>query len=128
MQGREMKVNVDVIGEKEVLRALKNLSTEKSRKVKGEVYVTGLDVQRIARERLAGRSGGTKAWKTGNLANSIIVDMVESGKFVEVGPEAPYGPYIEYGTIKMAARPYLFPAWLAVKDLFWKKIKELLAR
>ncbi len=150
-----MKVTVDVIGEKEILRALKNLSTEKERRVKGEVYASGVDVQREAKEKL--REMGT--WDLGNLANSIFVDLKDGGMAAEVGPEAPYGPYIEYGTKPhfpppdalegwakrhgfdsawpiciaiskrgLPARPFMFPAWLAIKDLFWKKIKEILER
>ena len=150
-----MKVNVDVIGEKEILRALQKLSTEKSRLVKGEVYASGIDVRREAQEKL--REMGT--WDLGNLANSIIVDLKEAGMVAEVGPEAPYGPYVEHGTKPhfpppdalegwarrhgfdsawpickaisergLPARPFLFPAWLAIKDLFWKKIKRILER
>ena len=123
-----MKITVDIMGDKEVARALRKMSIDKAKKISGEIYVAGIDVQRVAKERLAGREGGTRAWKTGNLANSIIVDLVEGGKFAEVGPEAPYGHYVEYGTVKMAARPYLFPAWLAVRDKFWKRIREILER
>ena len=150
-----MKISVDVIGDKEIQRALKNLSVEKSRKVKGEVYASGIDVQREARERL--RERGT--WDLGNLANSILVDRTEGGMVSEIGPTAPYGHYVEYGTKPhfpppdalegwakrhgfdsawpickaiakrgLKAKPYLFPAWLAVKDKFWKRIKEILVR
>lgn len=153
-----MKVNVDVIGEKEILRALKNLSTEKERKIKGEVYATGHDVRTEAQSRLEGK-GGLRAWDLGNLANSIIVDLKEAGMIAETGPEAPYGPYVEFGTKKhfpppdalegwakrhgfdsawpickviakrgLKARPFMFPAWLAVKDLFWKRIRRILER
>ena len=150
-----MKVKIDVIGEREILRALNNLSEEKSRLVKGEVYATGIDVRREAQEKL--RDMGT--WDLGNLANSIIVDLKEGGMVSETGPEAPYGPHVEYGTRPhfpppdalegwarrhgfespwpickviaergLPARPFMFPAWLAIKDLFWKKIKEILER
>jgi len=150
-----MKVKIDVIGEREILRALNNLSEEKSRLVKGEVYATGIDVRREAQEKLR----DSRTWDLGNLANSIIVDLKDGGMVSEVGPEAPYGPYVEFGTRPhfpppdalegwarrhgfespwpickviaergLPARPFMFPAWLAIKDLFWKKIKEILER
>ena len=150
-----MKMSVKVKGDKEIQRALQRLSTEKKRVVKGEVYASGIDVQREAKEKLR----DTKTWDLGNLANSIIVDLVEAGMVAEVGPTAPYGVYVEHGTkphfpppdalegwarrhgFKSAwpickviakrglpAKPYLFPAWLMIKDKFWKKIKELLER
>lgn len=150
-----MKIKVDVIGDKEIAKALQKMSEEKARLVKGEVYASGVDVQREAKERL--REQG--AWDQGNLASSILVERVESGKFAEVGPVAPYGPHVEFGTRPhfpppdalegwarrhgfdsawpickaiakrgLKAKPFLFPAWLAVRDGFIKRIKEILAR
>lgn len=150
-----MRVTVDLKGEKEVLRALQQLGVEKKRLVKGEVYASGADVQREAKQNLKDQ----RSWDLGNLANSILNDLTADGMTAEVGPTAPYGPYVEHGTkphfpppdalegwakrhgFKSAwpickviakrglpARPYLFPAWLMIKDKFWKKIKELLER
>lgn len=150
-----MKIKIDVIGDKELDRALKNLSTEKSKKVKEEVYASGIDIQRGAKQRLK----TLKAWDTGNLANTIIVERSSDGMIVEVGPTAAYGVYVEEGTRPhfppldaleawakrhgfdsawpickaisergLPARPFLFPAWLAVKDKFFKKLREILAR
>ena len=155
MQGNEMRINVDVIGEKEIARALQRLSAEKKKRVKGEVYASGIDVQREAKEKLRDQ----RTWDLGNLANSIIVDLTIDGLIAEVGPEAPYGHYVEFGTKKhfpppdalegwakrhgfdsawpickaiakrgLKAKPYLFPAWLAVKDKFWKRIKRILEK
>lgn len=148
-----MRITVDVVGDKEIERLLKKMSMEKSKDVRKETYASGIDVQREAKSRLREQ----KAWDLGNLANSIVVNMV--GDFCEIGPEAPYGPYVEYGTkphfpppdalegwarrhgfdsawpICMAinkrglkARPYLVPAWMAVVDKFWKRIKEILKK
>lgn len=46
---------------------------------------------------------------TGQLANNIENVQVESLK-VEVSSNAPYAAALEYGTSKMAARPYMAPA------------------
>lgn len=153
-----MKVTVDLKGDKEVIRALKKLSAEKKRKVKGEVFASGHDVRNEAMERLRGKEG-LRAWDLGNLANSILVEPVEGGMVSEVGPTAPYGPHVEFGTKPhfpppdalegwakrhgfdsawpickaiakrgLKAKPFLMPAWLAVRDKFFKRVKELLAR
>lgn len=49
---------------------------------------------------------------TGNLRNSISTTVGGSGSTlsVEVGPTAHYGIYVELGTSRMGAQPYLFPA------------------
>ncbi|MBA7465168.1 hypothetical protein ES707_00330 [subsurface metagenome] len=150
-----MKISVDIKGDKEIARALRKMSEDKKRKIKGEVYASGHDVRTEAQSRL--REQG--AWDLGNLANSMMVDLVEAGMVAEVWPEAPYGVYVEHGTRPhfpppdalegwakrhgfdsawpickaiakrgLPARPFLFPAWLAVKDKFWKRIKEILER
>lgn len=51
---------------------------------------------------------------TGNLRSSTGMTVTGSGAHgrmsVEVGPTAHYGIYVEYGTSRMAAQPYLNPA------------------
>jgi HK97 gp10 family phage protein len=45
---------------------------------------------------------------TGNLMGSITTDV--DGLTAEIGPTAEYGGYVEYGTSKMSAQPYMGPA------------------
>ena len=45
---------------------------------------------------------------TGALRNSISADV--GGMEAVVGPTVHYGGYVELGTSKMRAQPYLFPA------------------
>ena len=51
---------------------------------------------------------------TGNLRNSISTTITGDGRTnrmsAEIGPTANYGIYLEFGTSKMRAQPYLFPA------------------
>lgn len=51
--------------------------------------------------------------KTGRLRSSITTtDEHTDNKYkVIVGTNVTYSPYIEYGTMKMKAQPYLRPAW-----------------
>lgn len=152
-----MKIKLGLIGGKELDRALEKMSTEKKRRVKGEVYAAGIDIQAEAKDRLYGKKGGQRAWDKGHLAGSIIVERSPDGEVVEVGPTMPYAPYVEYGTRPfwpkpgaleewarkhgfdstwpickaiakrgLTARPFLFPAFLAIEKIFWKRIKEIL--
>lgn len=47
---------------------------------------------------------------TGFLRSSIGSRSVEAGKTAEVFAGADYAAYVEYGTYKMAAQPFLEPA------------------
>jgi hypothetical protein len=150
-----MRISVKTKGEKAIMRALERLSKEKKRKVIGEVYASGIDLQQAAKDKLK----ANRSWDLGFLANSIIVDLSIDKMIAEVGPTAAYGIYVEFGAKPhfpppdalegwarrhgfdsawpickaiarrgLPAKPYLFPAWLKMKEKFWKRIKELIAR
>jgi HK97 gp10 family phage protein len=62
---------------------------------------------------------------TGNLKNSIQTS-VEGDLTAIVGTHVEYAPYVEYGTRRMAAKPYLGPAAEAVRPGFEAAMKSLL--
>jgi len=47
---------------------------------------------------------------TGRLRNSITHAVDEPEKAVYIGTNVEYAAYVEFGTVKMAERPYLKPA------------------
>jgi HK97 gp10 family phage protein len=50
--------------------------------------------------------------RTGDLKNSIgVVYDTSNYLWFEAGPTAPYGGYVEYGTVHMAPHPYMGPAF-----------------
>jgi HK97 gp10 family phage protein len=66
--------------------------------------------------------------RTHNLENSIQVRqgvgrMINGTLYTEVYAGMPYSGWVEFGTSKMAARPYLIPALYGNKD----KIRDVLA-
>ena len=56
-------------------------------------------------------------------SNALLVDHLSSG-FVNVEYYAEYAPYVELGTWKMAARPFLKPAAEAEAKLLEQRIKD----
>jgi len=101
-----MKVTMTLVGYKELQRDLKKMSQEIAVKVKQEAYASGLDVKEQALDNLK----ALEAWDTGHLATTILVDRSSDGSIVEIGPTAPYGPYVEFGT-----KPH-FPPMDALED------------
>lgn len=59
---------------------------------------------------------------TGFLKGSIESVSLATGKSAEVRVGAYYGPYVEFGTYKMAAQPFLYPAAQAHADEFIDKV------
>lgn len=64
--------------------------------------------------------------KTGNLRNSIESEVSTIGKrtTIKLYAKADYGKYVEYGTSKMPARPFLAPAFNKNKDNVTRKIRN----
>jgi HK97 gp10 family phage protein len=88
----------------ELLRETQKANVEASMVVRGAAF-------------LCQRSAIQRAPKdTGNLRNSITVGDIFGGSLqpgvlsAQVGPEAAYGGFVEFGTAKQGAQPYLTPA------------------
>lgn len=62
---------------------------------------------------------------TGALRDSIVYS-VSGPRTVEVSDGVPYGVYNEFGTYKMAARPFFVPAAMKAGEVFTKGFMELL--
>lgn len=109
------KVTLEVRGVKETLANI-NLANSRVRKaVQEQIGKSALNIQFGAKKRCPVR--------TGALRNSITVDFYGIMS-AQIGPHMPYAPYVEYGTRKMRAQPYLFPAFEEERP----KFEEGLAR
>ena len=71
---------------------------------------------------------GKYAYGTGANRQSIDVEVEETpeGPKGMLFSQSGYGGYLEWGTSKMRAQPYLWPALLRFKDKIAKRTKELL--
>lgn len=59
---------------------------------------------------------------TGELQDTAYTQSIESGKTAEIIFPADHAAPVEYGTYKMAARPYLAPAIMENEDDFFSGI------
>lgn len=108
-------ITIDIKGVKETLGRI-DLTNAKLRKaVKEQVGKSALNIQLGAKQRCPVR--------TGALRNSITVDFY-GVMSAQIGPHMPYAPYVEYGTRKMRAQPYLFPAFEEERPNFEKGLAE----
>ena len=63
---------------------------------------------------------------TGNLRNSITHEVDSGEHAVQVGTNVEYAAYVEYGTSKTTAQPYLEPAITNNADQYEEMIKYYL--
>ena len=106
-------IKLEVKGVKETLAQIDLRNKKVRQAVQEQVNKSALNIQREAKKRCP--------VDTGALRNSITVDFYGIMS-AEIGPHMPYAPYVEFGTRKMAAKPYLFPAYEQEKPHFEKGI------
>lgn len=117
-----------------VRRALLMVGREGERTVSREVIRAALNIQRSAKERAP--------VDTGRLRNSITVaeseeDLprsIEEGPFrnqiragmltAVIGTNVEYAPFQEFGTSRMPAQPYLFPAYEEERPKFVERLQR----
>lgn len=110
-----MKIKIDVKGVEETIAKLSVMNTKARKAVEQQIAESALNIQMGAKKRCPVR--------TGALRNSITVDFY--GKMsAQIGPHMPYAAYVEYGTKKMAAQPYLFPAFEEERPKLEEGIKK----
>ncbi len=83
----------------------------------GETYTHG------RKTHTASAPGEAPASDTGNLAKSIRVKLEKARGYAEVIAHAPYAPHLEFGTSRMAARPFMGPAFHRNRKLAPQLIK-----
>lgn len=110
------KISVRIEGIKETVAEISLRDRRVREAVKHQVGESALKIQEEAKKRAP--------VDTGALRNSITVDFYEQGLAAQIGPHMPYAPYVEHGTRKMAARPFLSPAFEAERPRFEKGIRK----
>lgn len=66
--------------------------------------------------------------ETGNLKNSIRTSFENAGMTGVVSTAVEYAAYVEFGTRRMAARPYMTPAAEQVRKSFERAVSEEIAK
>jgi len=73
----------------------------------------------------ASAPGQYPATDTGRLASSVMVNLPTPASMIgEVGTNVIYGPMLEFGTSRMAARPWLLPSFTQAKIGIEKKLRD----
>jgi len=124
-----MQISIQVKGFKKVMASLKNLEQDLEKPFReviagGAQLIRGEAIKSIQSGPKSGRiyekynprrthkasaPGQAPASDTGNLVRNIVVKQ-ENPDLVKVESNAIYSSFLEFGTSKMLARPFLFPA------------------
>ena len=66
-----------------------------------------------------------KGYQTGTTKRSIKLDVTDFGLTAEVGPTTEYSGYLEYGTRRMEAQPFIKPSLDEQEKQFERDFKKL---
>lgn len=112
-------ITVKLEGVEDLIRKVRSYQVIKKEAVRIALVRGALKVELAAKEMCP--------VDTGRLRGSITTDKRYIQKYlVKVGTNVDYGIYVEFGTKKMDARPYLFPAFFMFEGEIIKDIKKIL--
>jgi HK97 gp10 family phage protein len=117
-------VNADAAIEAAVKGASQNIRSQSIRAIQrppktGRIY----DKKSPSRSHRASAPGESPATDTGALARSIVANV--SGKTAEVVAAIEYAAPLEFGTSKMAARPFMVPALETERPKFNQRLRKI---
>lgn len=111
-----MQVTVTIRGQSAVISGINAKIQAMKAKVGATVQTAGLLCEGLAKANCP--------VDTGLLRSSI--NYQQTGPMsCSVGTPTKYGPYVEFGTYKMRAQPYLFPAFLETSRRLQAQLKQL---
>jgi len=105
-----------VVLDKRVLEKLINDLPGRAEKVLDKIaYDAQADIQTSFSNESPSLAGDPPGVRTGNLKNNIRVEV--SGPFKrKIIAATEYAAFLEFGTVRMAARPFMFPAARRIMD------------
>jgi HK97 gp10 family phage protein len=115
-------MGIQLEGMTELVRQLERLGA-KAEQVKKDALQAGAEIIQKAASEKAPKD-------TGKLAKNIVISDINEDGTVDIGPDPDrfYGRFLEFGTSKMAARPFLQPAFEENKDQVQQKMAQVIRR
>jgi len=113
------KIKIDVDGIDDVLREFDRFDRESRENLRKAVRRNANALRKAIR--------GRAPVDTGNLRNSIRAKYEKDGFGADVGPTRPKGSHahlLEFGTVKMAAKPFITPAAEEQRNKYMNDIKN----
>lgn len=139
------KVTVKVSGVKGTINCLTRINEAVQREIKDTVAYSAIEIHNIAKESMSESKSG-RIYKRGNVIHrasapgeapatdqnslkpSIRFAFSEDGLTAEVGTDVKYGPILEFGTSKIAPRPWLTPSFEQIRPRFIQEIQEIVKK
>ena len=122
----------NVKGLRRLIKALEKAPKELESDINLEVQESANDIVKQAKSDVpvgTPESTGIKGYVGGTLRNSIRTEVIDKQTVKVVADAAnsdrvQYGKFVEFGTSKMGARPFLYPAFFKFRNRLIDKIEN----
>lgn len=121
-------MSMHMTGMKELMKHLKTLG-EKGERITNEALEVGSKILRDEIEKEVRTKGLISKYNKKHLVDYIIISKIVDG-VIDVGPAKDffYAMFLEFGTKKQPATPFIEPAFLRVKDKVEREMKKVIRR
>jgi HK97 gp10 family phage protein len=121
------KVYVSIMGTSAVLENINLTNSQLTKKIGANIQYAGIECQAEAKKACpvgTPESTGKKGYAGGRLRASIMYQKVDDYSCT-VSTNVLYAPYVEFGTKKMKARPFLYPGYAIAKQHLLENLRNV---
>lgn len=111
-------VSVSISGMSAVIENINLTNSQLTKKIGANIQYAGIECQGLAKKACpvgTPESTHKKGYAGGRLRASIMYKKVDQYTCT-VSTNVKYGPFVEFGTKKMRAQPFLYPAYALAKS------------
>lgn len=105
------------------------LKRAESKDIQNVVKLNGSELQQNMKRKASFKGhmeGNEFIPPTGATKRSISLELTDKNSTATVKPQTLYSPYLEYGTRKMSAQPFVRPAFNEQKQKFISDLRRLM--
>ena len=93
--------------------------------VKAVVRENGAEMAELAKKNASASGAFVKGYTKGDTRQATNVEYIDDGLTAVVEPKTNYAAYVELGTRRMEAEPFLKPAWETQREQFLTDMKKV---
>lgn len=126
-----MSIKVEISGLRQLARNIESYNEGKKKELRNAANGAGVNVDRKAKRKTPVDTGRLRsslhvvvAGTNNDPETGISTDELEAA----VATNVEYAKFVEKGTARMKARPFLFPAWESERPAYIRKVKSILSK